>query len=54
MAEVGEGNLNWPRILDAAKKAGVEWYIVEQDICERDPFDSLKISLENLKAMGIK
>lgn len=54
MAEVGEGNLNWPRILDAAKNAGVEWYIVEQDTCERDPFDSLKISLENLKAMGMK
>ena len=53
MAEVGEGNLNWPRILDACKKAGVEWYIVEQDECERDPFESLAISLRNLKAMGI-
>ncbi|MCL6630865.1 MAG: GIY-YIG nuclease family protein [Armatimonadetes bacterium] len=53
MAEIGEGNLNWPRILDACRKAGVEWYIVEQDTCERDPFESLAISLRNLKAMGI-
>lgn len=54
MAEVGEGNLNWPRVIDACKKAGVEWYIVEQDTCERDPFESLAISLRNLKAMGLK
>jgi sugar phosphate isomerase/epimerase len=54
MTEVGEGNLNWPRIIDACKKAGVEWYIVEQDTCERSPFDSLAISLRNLKAMGLK
>jgi sugar phosphate isomerase/epimerase len=53
MAEVGEGNLNWPKIIDACRRSGVEWYIVEQDTCERDPFDSLKISLENLKAMGV-
>lgn len=49
MAEVGEGNLNWSRILAAAAEAGVEWYIVEQDRCQRDPFESLAISLRNLK-----
>ncbi len=54
MAEVGEGNLDWPGILAAARQAGVEWYIVEQDTCERDPFESLKISLENLRAMGLQ
>ena len=53
MAEVGEGNLNWPAIIAACKRAGVEWYIVEQDTCERDPFESLAISFRNLKAMGI-
>lgn len=53
MAEVGEGNLNWPAILDACKEAGVEWYIIEQDICQRDPFESLGISLRNLQTMGI-
>ena len=54
MAEVGEGNLDWPGILAAAKNAGVQWYIVEQDTCQRDPFESLKISLDNLKAMGLE
>jgi sugar phosphate isomerase/epimerase len=55
MAEIGEGNLNWPAILAAAKDAGVQWYCVEQDECyDRDPFDSLRISLENLHAMGLK
>lgn len=53
MAEVGEGNLNWPAILDACKAAGVEWYIIEQDFCLRDPFESLGISLRNVQAMGL-
>ncbi|HYF50734.1 MAG TPA: sugar phosphate isomerase/epimerase [Planctomycetota bacterium] len=53
MAEVGEGNLNWPEILKACKEAGVKWYIVEQDTCQRDPFESLAISLKNLKKMGL-
>jgi len=54
-AEVGEGNLNWPNILEACKTTGVEWYIVEQDNCyDRDPFDSLKISFDNMRAWGLK
>jgi sugar phosphate isomerase/epimerase len=51
MMEVGEGNLNWPVILQACSKAGTKWYIVEQDTCNRDPFESLGISLRNLRAM---
>jgi sugar phosphate isomerase/epimerase len=54
MAEVGEGNLNWPAILEACRAAGVLWYIVEQDTCQRDPFESLGISLRNLQAMGLR
>jgi len=54
MAEVGEGNLNWPAILQACQEAEVEWYAVEQDTCRRDPFESLKISYENLKLMGLE
>jgi sugar phosphate isomerase/epimerase len=54
MAEVGEGNLNWPAILQACREAGVEWYAVEQDECQRDPFESLQISCDNLKAMGLQ
>jgi sugar phosphate isomerase/epimerase len=54
-AEIGEGNMNWPAIITAAKESGVEWYIVEQDECyERDPFESLAISYRNLRAMGLQ
>ena len=53
MAEVGEGNMNFIGILDACKRIGVEWYAVEQDICQRNPFESLAISYRNLRAMGL-
>ncbi|MSR82555.1 MAG: sugar phosphate isomerase/epimerase [Candidatus Latescibacteria bacterium] len=53
-AEVGEGNLEWPAILGACREAGVEWYIVEQDTCQRDPFESLGISLINLRRLGLQ
>jgi sugar phosphate isomerase/epimerase len=52
-AEIGEGNLNWPAILEAAEAGGVECLMVEQDACyDRDPFTSLQISYTNLNAMG--
>lgn len=54
MCEVGAGNLNWPAILEAAKAANVEWYIIERDAGDLDPFESLKISLENMRAWGLK
>ena len=53
MKEVGEGNLNWPAILDACREANVEWYAVEQDICPGDPFESLAISYRNMVNMGL-
>lgn len=53
MTEVGSGNLNWPGILASCKKAGVEWYLVERDSGALDAFESLKVSLENLRAMGL-
>ena len=37
-----------------AKPPGVKWYLIERDNGDLDPFDSLKISLENLNKMGIK
>jgi sugar phosphate isomerase/epimerase len=52
-SEVGEGNLNWPTILEACREAGTRWYIVEQDRCQRDPFESLAISFKNLAEMGL-
>lgn len=54
MCEVGAGNLNWPTILTACKRAGVKWYLIERDRGDLDPFDSLKISLENLRSWGLE
>jgi sugar phosphate isomerase/epimerase len=48
-AEIGRGNLNWPAIVSEAEKSGCEWFIVEQDTCDGDPFDALKASLEYMK-----
>ena len=49
MCEIGSGNLNWPRIIESCRQAGVQWYLVERDSGELDPFDSLKISVENMR-----
>jgi sugar phosphate isomerase/epimerase len=49
-AEIGHGNLNWPRIFAAAAKAGSEWLAVEQDSCPGDPFVSIKKSFDYLKS----
>jgi sugar phosphate isomerase/epimerase len=43
-AEIGRGNLDWPRIIAAAEASGCEWFIVEQDSCPGDPFESVAIS----------
>jgi sugar phosphate isomerase/epimerase len=50
LCEIGSGNLNFKEIVAAAANAGCEWYIVEQDTCKGDPFDSLKISFQYIKA----
>lgn len=50
MAEIGCGNLDWKAIIAAAEKSGCEWFIVEQDYCPGDPFDSLKASFDYISA----
>ncbi len=51
-AEVGTGVLDFPALLSFCRTAGVEWYIVEQDVCPGDPLDSLAVSLENLRRLA--
>ena len=48
---IGTGCLDFPAMAAAAEYA--EWYIVEQDYCEGDPFESARISLENLRKLGL-
>ena len=52
-AEVGEGTLPIQECIDAAFEGGSEYFLIEQDDCyDRDPFESLKISRDNLIRMG--
>jgi sugar phosphate isomerase/epimerase len=52
-AEVGEGNLDIKGCIDAGLAGGSEYFLIEQDSTyERDPFDSLKISRDNLVRLG--
>ncbi|CAN5572309.1 sugar phosphate isomerase/epimerase [soil metagenome] len=53
-AEVGSGNLDWGSIIPAAEEAGCQWFIVEQDTCPGDPFDSVAQSLAYLKSNFLK
>lgn len=47
--EIGSGNLDFPRIIEAAERSGCEWFIVEQDTCPGDPFDSIRQSFDFIK-----
>ncbi len=52
-AEVGEGSLPIKDCIDAGLAGGSEYFLVEQDDCYgRDPFESLKISHDNLIELG--
>jgi sugar phosphate isomerase/epimerase len=52
-AEVGEGTLDIPGCIEAGLAGGSEYFLVEQDLTyDRDPFESLKISHDNLVKMG--
>ena len=48
--ELGRGTLHWKKIVAAAERSGCEWFIVEQDTCPGDPFESLRISFDYLRA----
>lgn len=47
-AEIGNGNLCWDKIIPLAEKIGVKEFVVEQDECDGDPFDSIKQSSDYL------
>lgn len=52
-AEVGEGTLPIKDCIEAGLAGGSEYFLIEQDECYgRDPFESLRISRDNLIGMG--
>ena len=54
MFPIGSGNLDWKSIIAEGEAAGVEYFIVEQDVCLKDPFDSLADSLHYLVENFVK
>ena len=55
-APIGEGNLNFVKIVSTLEKLGsTEYALIEQDNCYGDdPFDCLRRSCEYLKSLGCK
>ncbi|MDL2317849.1 sugar phosphate isomerase/epimerase [Eubacteriales bacterium OttesenSCG-928-A19] len=52
MTPVMEGNMNYPAIVRACQEhSAVEYVNVEQDECDGDPFDCLRVSYNNLKTL---
>ncbi len=52
-AEIGQGNLNWDAVFNAARETGVRYAFVEQDETLREtPFVSLKLSRDFLTGRG--
>lgn len=55
ICEVGEGNLNWPGVVEACRATNISQIAIEQDDCyDRDPFECLNISRNNMLRMGLK
>ncbi len=54
MTEIGNGNLNWDKIIPACEAAGVRWAVVEHDKnhIDDDPFKSLEVSYQYLITRG--
>lgn len=51
--EVGNGIMDIKAIYNTSKDLGAQWFIVEQDKCNRPQIESVTISFENLKKMGL-
>lgn len=53
-AEIGTGVIDFDPILLWGEQNGVEWYVVEQDVCQGSPMDCVKLSLENLHRIAVR
>jgi len=48
--EVGNGTIDFKSILPIARKAGLKYFFVEEDVCPGSPFDSIQKSYNYIKA----
>jgi len=49
--EVGSGTIDWKAVLETAEQTGVKHYFVERDNGSKPPFESLRISYQNLSEL---
>ena len=55
ITEIGNGNLDWPKIMAACDEIGVKYAFIEQDnAVESDPLNCMKISHDYLAPLGAK
>lgn len=47
--EVGNGVIDFKKIFTQAKKSGLKYFFVEQDVCPGDPFNSISQSISYIK-----
>ncbi|MCL1859668.1 MAG: sugar phosphate isomerase/epimerase [Oscillospiraceae bacterium] len=52
MTEIGTGIMNFDKVLKVSEENNIIWHFVEQDEVKIDAFESMKISFDNLMAMG--
>lgn len=50
-APVGTGSMDFKNLIPAARKAGVEWFIVEQDKANQPVLEAITISLKNMREL---
>ena len=48
-AELGTGGVDIEAVLNTGEDAGVQWWVVEQDVSRKTPFESIEISINYLK-----
>ncbi|MCR5483980.1 MAG: sugar phosphate isomerase/epimerase [Clostridiales bacterium] len=51
-AEIGLGNLDLDECFKACQDIGTEYIVIEQDLCDGDPRDSMAISYKNLRRIA--
>ena len=52
-AEVGTGSIDFKKIFDARKIAGMTHFFVEQDMAKRPPVEAIDISFKNVTKMNV-
>ncbi|THD69370.1 sugar phosphate isomerase/epimerase [Robertkochia marina] len=54
-APVGQGNIDFKKILEQKEKSGMKYYFVEQDMTfDQSPLEAIKISHEGIEAIGFE